>query len=170
MKTAKVPLLMDADALNILSEHPEWLDLLPENTILTPHPREFERLAGKADHGHARIKMQIDFAVKNKLFVVLKGAHTSIACPDGSCWFNTTGNPGMATAGSGDVLTGIILSLLGQGYTPRDAAILGVYLHGLAGDLASEASSEESLIAGDIIESLGFAFQYIKGVNDEDDM
>ena len=112
--------------------------------------------------------MQIDFARRHKVFVVLKGAHTSIACPDGSCWFNTTGNPGMATAGSGDVLTGIILSLLGQGYHPRDAAILGVYLHGLAGDIASEASSEASLIAGDIIEYLGFAFQYLKGIYYED--
>jgi NAD(P)H-hydrate repair Nnr-like enzyme with NAD(P)H-hydrate dehydratase domain len=112
--------------------------------------------------------MQIDFAIRNKFIVVLKGAHTSIAFPDGMCWFNTTGNPGMATAGSGDVLTGIILSLMGQGYQPRDAAILGVYLHGLAGDLAAEASSEESLIAGDIIDTLGFAFQYLKGIHDED--
>lgn len=168
IKSVKVPLVIDADALNILSEHPEWISLLPEDTILTPHPREFERLAGIAETGYDRVRMQIDFAIRHKVIVVLKGAHTSIACPDGSCWFNTTGNPGMATAGSGDVLTGIILSLLGQGYIPRDAAILGVYLHGLAGDLASEASSEEYLIAGDIIESLGFAFQYIKGIYDED--
>jgi hydroxyethylthiazole kinase-like uncharacterized protein yjeF len=168
IKSVKVPLVMDADALNILSEHPEWIALLPEDTILTPHPREFERLAGKAENGYARVRMQIDFAIRHKVFVVLKGAHTSIACPDGICWFNTTGNPGMATAGSGDVLTGIILSLLGQGYHPRDAAILGVYLHGLAGDLAAEASSEASLIAGDIIESLGFAFQYLKGLYNED--
>ena len=170
IKSVKVPLVIDADALNILSEHPEWISLLPEDTILTPHPREFERLAGKAETGYARVRMQIDFAIRHKVIVVLKGAHTSIACPDGSCWFNTTGNPGMATAGSGDVLTGIILSLLGQGYIPRDAAILGVYLHGLAGDLASEAFSEEYLIAGDIIESLGFAFQHIKGIYDEDDI
>jgi NAD(P)H-hydrate epimerase len=168
IKSVKVPLVIDADALNMLSEHPEWIALLPEGTILTPHPREFERLAGKAENGYARVRMQIDFAIRHKVIVVLKGAHTSVACPDGSCWFNTTGNPGMATAGSGDVLTGIILSLLGQGYHPRDAAILGVYLHGLAGDLASEASSEASLIAGDIIESLGFAFQYLKGIYDED--
>jgi hydroxyethylthiazole kinase-like uncharacterized protein yjeF len=168
IKSVKVPLVVDADALNMLSEHPEWISLLPEDTILTPHPREFERLAGKAETGYERVRMQIDFAIKHKVIVVLKGAHTSIACPDGSCWFNTTGNPGMATAGSGDVLTGIILSLLGQGYNPRDAAILGVYMHGLAGDLASDDSSEESLIAGDIIESLGFAFQYIKGIYDED--
>jgi ADP-dependent NAD(P)H-hydrate dehydratase / NAD(P)H-hydrate epimerase len=168
IKSVKVPLVIDADALNILSEHPEWIAQLPEDTILTPHPREFERLAGKAENGYNRVRMQIDFAIRHKVVVVLKGAHTSIACPDGICWFNTTGNPGMATAGSGDVLTGIILSLLGQGYIPRDAAILGVYLHGQAGDLATEASSEESLIAGDIIESLGNAFQYIKGIYNED--
>lgn len=168
LKSVRVPLVMDADALNLLAENKEWISLLPEDTILTPHPREFERLAGKAETGYARVSMQIEFAIEHKVIVVLKGAHTSIACPDGSCWFNTTGNPGMATAGSGDVLTGIILSLLGQGYTPHDAAILGVYLHGLAGDIASEASSEASLIAGDIIESLGFAFQYIKGIYDED--
>ncbi len=167
IKSVKVPLVMDADALNLLSEHQDWIDLLPGDTILTPHPREFERLAGKAENGYARVKMQVDFAIRHKVIVILKGAHTSIACPDGRCWFNTSGNPGMATAGSGDVLTGIILSLLGQGYHPRDAAIIGVFLHGLAGDLASEASSEESIIAGDIIESLGFAFQYLKGIFDE---
>jgi NAD(P)H-hydrate epimerase len=159
---------MDADALNLLSEHPDWISQLPEDTILTPHPMEFERLAGQAENAYARVSMQVDYAIRHRIIVVLKGAHTSIALPDGTCWFNTTGNPGMATAGSGDVLTGIILSLLGQGYQSRDAAILGVFLHGLAGDLASEASSEESLIAGDIIESLGFAFQYLKSVYDED--
>jgi NAD(P)H-hydrate epimerase len=168
IRAARAPMVIDADGLNMLSEHPEWLDLLTEETILTPHPREFERLAGPARNAYERVRMQMDFAIRNKVIVVLKGAHTSIAFPDGMCWFNTTGNPGMATAGSGDVLTGIILSLLGQGYQPRDAAILGVYLHGLAGDLAAEASSEESLIAGDIIDTLGFAFQYLKGIHDED--
>jgi hydroxyethylthiazole kinase-like uncharacterized protein yjeF len=170
ISSVRVPMVMDADALNILSEHPEWIELLPEQTVLTPHPREFERLAGPARNAHERVRKQVEFATGHKVFVVLKGAHTSIACPDGSCWFNTTGNPGMATAGSGDVLTGIILSLLGQGYQPRDAAILGVYLHGLAGDLAAEASSEEFLMAVDIIDSIGFAFQYLKGIRDEDNM
>jgi hydroxyethylthiazole kinase-like uncharacterized protein yjeF len=143
--------------------------LLPGNTILTPHPKEFDRLVGQSGQvtGYERHLQQIEFARKHGLIVVLKGAHSSIAIPDGSCWFNTTGNPGMATAGSGDVLTGIILSLLGQGYSPADSALLGVYLHGLAGDLAAEASSEESLIAGDIIESLGYAFQYLKGSQNE---
>ncbi len=172
---ARVPLVIDADALNLLSENPEWIKLLPENTILTPHPKEFERLAPgvppeyRGRNGYSRHLLQMEFAQKHKLIVVLKGANSSIAFPDGSCWFNTTGNPGMATAGSGDVLTGIILSLLGQGYSPAESALLGVYLHGLAGDLAAEASSEESLIAGDIIESLGFAFQYLKGARNETD-
>jgi NAD(P)H-hydrate epimerase len=188
IKSAAVPMVMDADALNMLSANPAWIDELPENTILTPHPKEFERLADAAgipqtagddmesagsaasDYsapGYLRHLRQIKFAVKHKIIIVLKGAHTGIALPDRSCWFNTSGNPGMATAGSGDVLTGIILSLLGQGYSPGDAALLGVYLHGLAGDLAAETSSEESLIAGDITESLGLAFQYIKGSRNE---
>ncbi|MFC2116030.1 NAD(P)H-hydrate dehydratase [Bacteroidota bacterium] len=183
IETAKLPLVIDADALNILAANPEWIKLLPENTILTPHPKEFDRLvpgaqikttgapetsgAPEKTDGYSRHLRQMEFARKHKLILVLKGAHTSIAFPDGKCWFNTTGNPGMATAGSGDVLSGIILSLLGQGYSPAESALLGVYLHGLAGDLAVETSSEESLIAGDIIESLGFAFQYLKGARDE---
>ena len=158
----KVPLVMDADALNILAENPGWLKKLPENSILTPHPKEFDRLAGPSESGFSRNARQIEFSKKYGVITILKGAHTSIALPDGTCYFNTSGNPGMATAGSGDVLTGIVLSLLGQGYTPRDAALAGVYLHGLAGDLAAEYGSEESLIAGDIIEYLGAAFRFIK--------
>ncbi|HEC44383.1 MAG TPA: NAD(P)H-hydrate dehydratase [Bacteroides sp.] len=183
IETVSVPMVIDADALNLLSSNPEWISLLPENTILTPHPKEFDRLfaaeslkgkersdrEGKSQAGYERHLLQIEFAGKHKLIIVLKGAHTSIAFPDGRCWFNTSGNPGMATAGSGDVLTGIILSLLAQGYSPGNSAMLGVYLHGLAADLAAETSSEESLIAGDIIESLGLAFQYLKGSRNETD-
>jgi hydroxyethylthiazole kinase-like uncharacterized protein yjeF len=169
IEKVKVPLVIDADALNLLSANPDWIRLLPENTILTPHPKEFDRLLGQPGplSGYDRHLRQIEFAREHRLIVVLKGAHSSIAFPDGSCWFNTTGNPGMATGGSGDVLTGIILSLLGQGYTPGDAALIGVYLHGLAGDIAAGAASEESLIAGDIIDSLGHAFQYLKDSQDE---
>ncbi len=185
IETVNVPMVIDADALNLLAANPGWIKLLPENTILTPHPREFDRLVSglpggeekmrknrdkENNPGYSRHLEQIGFAMKYKLIIILKGAHTSIAFPDGNCWFNTNGNPGMATAGSGDVLTGIILSLLGQGYTPGNSALLGVYLHGLAGDLAAEASSEESLIAGDIIESLGLAFQYLKGSINETDI
>ncbi|MCB2195029.1 MAG: NAD(P)H-hydrate dehydratase [Bacteroidetes bacterium] len=155
-------MVIDADGLNILAMNKELLKNIPENSILTPHPKEFERLIGKATSGLERVEEQINFSKKYNVFVVLKGAHTSITCPDGKCYFNSTGNPGMATAGSGDVLTGMILSLLGQGYNPKMAAIIGVYLHGLSGDLASELNGEEALIASDIIENIGMAYSYIK--------
>jgi hydroxyethylthiazole kinase-like uncharacterized protein yjeF len=159
---AGTPIIMDADALNILGSQKEWLNEVPENSIFTPHPKEFERLAGKTSD-HFRLNMvQIEFAQKYKVYVVLKGAYTAIACPDGTCYFNTTGNPGMATAGSGDVLTGIILSLLGQQYSPKLSAIIGVYIHGLAGDIAAEQMGQEALIASDIIDNLGGAFNRIK--------
>jgi len=156
------PMVIDADAINILSENKKWLDKLPKNSILTPHPKEFERLLGKFENHYERMLAQIEFTKKHHVIIVLKGANTCVALPDGTCHFNSTGNPGMATAGSGDVLTGIILSLLAQGYAPSDAAIIGVFLHGLAGDIASNSSSEESLIASDITENLGLAFKKIK--------
>lgn len=151
-------LVIDADALNILSMHPEWYELLPENVILTPHPKEFERLAGKSADSFTRLEMQREFSAKYKVIIVLKGAHTCISFPDGQIYFNMTGNPGMATAGSGDVLTGIILGLLAQPYSAKDAVLLAVYLHGIAGDIAEERYGQEALIAGDIIENLGNAF------------
>ena len=156
------PMVIDADGLNILSEQKELIKKVPKNSILTPHPKEFERLVGECSDNYDRIQTQIKFSVDNQLFVVLKGAHTSITCPDGSCYFNSTGNPGMATAGSGDVLTGIIISLLGQGYKPKHAAIIGVYLHGLAGDIASEKIGKEAIIASDIVDNLGPAYLRIK--------
>lgn len=158
---AKNPMVIDADGINILAENQEFFKEVPEYTILTPHPKEFERLVGSCASGHERNKKQVEFAIKNKLILVLKGANTSIACPDGSCYFNSTGNPGMATAGSGDVLTGIILALLSQAYEPRHAAQLGVFVHGLAGDLAAEEVGQEALIASDIIDFLGKAFSMI---------
>lgn len=155
-------MVWDADALNLLSENKTWLSFIPPLTILTPHPGEFERLAEKHTTGIARMKTQRDFAAKYGVIVVLKGAHTSIALPDGTVYFNSSGNPGMATGGSGDVLTGIITSLLAQGYSPVHAAVAGVYLHGLAGDIAASVRGMESMIAGDIIENLGGAFRMIK--------
>jgi ADP-dependent NAD(P)H-hydrate dehydratase / NAD(P)H-hydrate epimerase len=152
-------LVMDADALNILSEHPDWYGLLPSFTILTPHPKEFGRLAGTSANSYERLQKQLEFSSMYQVIVVLKGAYTCITLPDGRVFFNSTGNPGMATAGSGDVLTGIILGLLAQNYTSEDAALMGVYLHGLAGDLAAEHIGEYSLIAGDIIRYLGKAFK-----------
>ncbi len=159
LERAKVALVIDADALNILSQHPEWFDLLPTGSILTPHPKEFDRLAGECSSAYERHLKQRSFAEKHGVIVVLKGAFTGIASPDGSYWFNTTGNPGMATGGSGDVLTGLITGLLARGMKQLDAALAGVYLHGLAGDLAMEAFSQEAMIAGDINRKLGAAFK-----------
>jgi ADP-dependent NAD(P)H-hydrate dehydratase / NAD(P)H-hydrate epimerase len=152
------PLVIDADAINILSENKTWLHFVPAQSIYTPHPKEFERLAGKWNDDFERLRLQVMFSVKYGVYVVLKGAHTSVTCPDGRCYFNSTGNPGMATAGSGDVLTGIITGLKAQGYGSGEAAIMGVYLHGLAGDIALRSKGENSLIAGDIIEALPEAF------------
>ena len=162
LSECKKPMVIDADALNILSLNKEWLSLLTEGTILTPHPKEFERLAGKTDTGFDRMKRQIEFSKENNCIVVLKGAHTSVTTPEGKVMFNSTGNPGMAKGGSGDVLTGIILSLLAQGYTPENAAVTGVYLHGLAGDIAADELCFESIIASDIINCIGKAFNKIR--------
>jgi hydroxyethylthiazole kinase-like uncharacterized protein yjeF len=161
LEQSRVPLVIDADGLNILSAHPEWLELLPAGTILTPHPKEFDRLAGKSKNSFERHLKQREFAAKYNVIVVLKGAYTGIADPDGPYWFNTTGNPGMATGGSGDVLTGLVTGLLAQGLKPMDAALAGVYLHGVAGDLAANETGQASLIAGDIIQFIGKAFRFL---------
>ncbi len=158
----KKPMVIDADALNILSLNKKLFSLLPAGTVLTPHPKEFERLTEKQENSFTRLKSQVEFSQKHKCIIVLKGAHTSVTTPEGKVMFNSTGNPGMATAGSGDVLTGIILSLLAQGYTPENASVLGVYLHGLAGDIAAKRSCYESIIASDIIMNLGNAFNKIR--------
>jgi ADP-dependent NAD(P)H-hydrate dehydratase / NAD(P)H-hydrate epimerase len=157
-----VPLVIDADGLNILSENPEMLELLPSGTILTPHPTEFKRLAGDTGSDFDRLALARKFAHQHQVILILKGAYTAILFPDSTCRFNSTGNPGMATAGSGDVLTGILLGLLAQGYAAHDAACLGVYLHGLSGDLIIEGSSEEALLAGELADHLGKAFYSLK--------
>jgi NAD(P)H-hydrate epimerase len=161
IKMSKTPMVIDADALNILGLHNDWIGMLPSGSILTPHPKEFERLAGEKSDGFQRLKKALEIAKQNQIFIVLKGAHSAIVCPDGEVYFNSTGNPGMATAGSGDVLTGIILGLLAQGYTSKDAALLGVYVHGLAGDFAAEQKGKISLIASDIVDNLGEAFMLL---------
>jgi NAD(P)H-hydrate epimerase len=161
LERAEIPLVIDADGLNILAQHPDWLEFLPEGCILTPHPKEFDRLAGNSSNSFDRHLKQREFARRYKVIVVLKGAHTGIASPDGGYWFNTTGNPGMATGGSGDVLTGLITGLLAQGMGSVDAALAGVYLHGLAADLAVETIGEEALVAGDMILYLGEAFMEV---------
>lgn len=151
-------LVVDADALNIIAHRPEFLELLPPNTIITPHPAEFDRIAGTCSNREERIKRQVSIATQYGIIVVLKGSGTTVAMPDGELWENTTGNPGMATAGSGDVLTGVILGLLAQDYSPQVAALMGVFVHGLAGDIAKDRFGEVSMTAVDIRDSLSFAF------------
>ena len=157
----KRPLVVDADAINILGENKDWLKLIPKDSILTPHFKEFERITTKVANDFERNQLQRELSIRHQIYIVLKGSHTAITTPEGDCYFNNTGNPGMATAGSGDVLTGIITALLAQKYTSLEASLLGVYIHGKAGDLYAEEFSEESLIAGDIIENLGKAFRKI---------
>lgn len=157
LKTNTVPLVIDADALNILSVNKEWLQLLQPKTILTPHPKELERLIGKWSTEEEKFQKTIAFSKQYDLIVVMKGAPTHII--DGETVYeNTTGNAALATAGSGDVLTGIITSFLAQSYESIDAAILGVYLHGLTADIALPKTGYQSFIASDIIKYLGKAF------------
>jgi hydroxyethylthiazole kinase-like uncharacterized protein yjeF len=148
------PLVIDADALNLISLYPQLSKHIPLNSILTPHPAEFERFAGKSDNDYKRIERALEIARDWQVIIILKGHHSFIATPGGKGYFNITGNPGMATAGSGDVLTGILTGLLAQGYSPLETAIAGVYLHGRAGDLAAEQRGMASLIASDIVENL----------------
>lgn len=148
LSSATSPLVLDADALNLIAEY-QLLSLLPPDSILTPHPKEFERLVGSTANHFERLQALLDFAKQHRVYVVLKGAHTAIATPEGECYFNSSGNPYMATAGSGDVLTGIITALLAQGYTSFESALLGVYYHGKAGDMAYQ--QQQQLVAGDII-------------------
>jgi NAD(P)H-hydrate epimerase len=158
LRRTQCPLVADADALNILANRRAWLQQLPKGIILTPHPKELERLEGKCIDTYERLSKARDLAERLQGYVILKGHHTAICMPDGHVVFNTTGNAGMATAGSGDVLTGILTGLLARGYARAQACLLGVYLHGLAGDLAARELGEESLIASDIINYLPKAF------------
>jgi len=163
LKKINVPLVLDADAINLIAQNRYFLKLIPKNTIFTPHPKEFERLCNKKfKNSLERLKFQQQFSKKSKCIIVLKGVYSSTSLPNGNIYFNTTGNPGMATAGSGDVLTGIILSLLAQNYTPEKAAILGTYLHGLAGDIAAKEYTQQGLIAGDIISMLPMAWKKLQ--------
>ncbi|BEG98045.1 NAD(P)H-hydrate dehydratase [Bacteroides sedimenti] len=158
IRLCQEPMVLDADALNILAVHRNAMNSIPRGSILTPHPKELERLVGKCESSFLRLTKARDLATTYKIFVVLKGAYTVIATPEGNCYFNPTGNPGMATAGSGDVLTGVLVSLLAQGYTSEESCKLGVYLHGMAGDMAKEKLGERGLIASDIAENLPAAW------------
>ncbi|MDH3246655.1 MAG: NAD(P)H-hydrate dehydratase, partial [Saprospiraceae bacterium] len=161
LQGSSVPLVIDADALNILSANDGDLSRVPQGSILTPHPGEFERLAGRTHSGFETLEKQIALSKKYGIYIVLKRAFTCVSFPDGTVHFNSSGNPGMATAGSGDVLTGLITGLLAQGMAAEDAAIFGVYLHGLAGDLAATKIGMPSMIASDIVSCIGEAYQKI---------
>lgn len=152
------PLVLDADALNILAENRELLEMLPEGSLLTPHPGEFERLVGKSENDFDRLNKLGIFANRYKLHVLLKGAHSVVAFPSGEYWFNTTGNPGMAKGGMGDVLTGMILALLANGMHPGEALCTAVYAHGLAGDRTASEWGERGVCAGSVTENLGKAW------------
>ena len=157
----KKPVVLDADALNILSENKEWLQQIPAGSVITPHPKEFERLFGRFDNEMDRLHKAIALSHEHDFIIVLKGHHTLIAYK-GKGWFNNTGNAGLAKGGSGDILTGIIAAFIAQGYDGLKAAISGVYLHGLSADLALQQESQESMLASDIIERLGEAFYEIQ--------
>lgn len=159
LQEVKTPMVFDADTLNILSENKTWLAYLPPQSVLTPHLKEFERLAGKSSNSFERMQKAKEFSQKYQVYLIIKGAHSMIVTPTGKVYFNSTGNPGMATGGSGDVLTGMIGSLLAQKYTSLEACLLAVYLHGLAGDLAAEKLGYEALLSGDIINYIGAAFK-----------
>jgi ADP-dependent NAD(P)H-hydrate dehydratase / NAD(P)H-hydrate epimerase len=151
----KKPMVIDADSLNVLSKiHPF--------SVLTPHPAEFDRMFGKSENDFARMRMALQKAKELQLIIILKGHRTFIAQPGGNSFFNSTGNPGMATGGSGDVLTGILTGLLARGYPPEQTALMGVYLHGLAGDYAAAALTEEAMLASDITRYLSSAFHWLK--------
>jgi len=158
---AKHPLVLDADALNILAQKPTLQKRLPPESILTPHPREFERWVGPWQNDQEKLEKLKSLAATLEVIIVLKGAFSVIAFPNGDFWFNSTGNPGMATAGSGDVLTGIIGSLLAQGYPPKEAAIIGVFVHGWAGDLAAHKMGQRAVMASTILDYITQVFRYL---------
>lgn len=162
LRRTQCPIVTDADALNILANHRAWMQQLPKGIILTPHPKEFDRLEGHSADSYERLTKARNLAERLQGHVIVKGHYTAICMPDGHILFNPTGNAGMATAGSGDVLTGIITGLLARGYKQEDACVVGVYLHGLAGDLAANDLGEESLTAGDLIQYLPQAFKRLQ--------
>lgn len=161
LKNFKKPMTIDADGLNILAANPELLNHIPENSVLTPHPKEFERLVGKWENDFERLEKQKRLAKELRSIVVLKGAYTSIVSPDGNIYFNSTGNPGMAKGGSGDVLTGILTAMLAQNYTAVCSSLSAVYLHGKAGDLAALDKGVYSILATDLVEFLPQSFKSI---------
>jgi ADP-dependent NAD(P)H-hydrate dehydratase / NAD(P)H-hydrate epimerase len=162
LKSFHKPIVLDADALNIISKNSELLSSLHPDTIITPHVKEFDRLFGTSTHDLSRFVRAKEMAIRYKIIIVLKGHFTGVFHPNGNISFNTSGNAGMAKGGSGDVLTGIITSLLTQSYAPESAASLGVFIHGYAGDLAASSFSEESMLPTDLLNCLGRTFLELK--------
>jgi len=160
LKSCKNPIVLDADALNILAEN-DKVDLIPKNAVITPHPLEFERLFGKTGNSFERLELAKEKAAELQILIVLKDHHTAVVTPDKKVFYNITGNSGMAKGGSGDVLTGILTSLISQKYDIRNACIFGVWLHGKAGDFAAEEFSKESMLPTDLIHKIGEVFKYL---------
>lgn len=161
LQHCQTPAVLDADALNILANHRHALTHLPKGSVLTPHPKELERLVGKCQDSYERLTKACELAKSANVHIVLKGAYSAVVTPEGKCYFNPSGNPGMATGGSGDVLTGVILALLAQGYATEEAARIGTYVHGLAGDLAQRKQGTVGMIASDIIDHLPAAWRLV---------
>lgn len=165
LKNYKSPLVLDADALNCIARRPHLLSLVPAHSIITPHVGEFDRLFGNHTSSEDRIRKAIDMAKYYNIIIVLKGHYTATIRPTGRVYFNSTGNPGMATAGSGDVLTGVITALVAQGYKPEQAAFLGVFIHGMAGDLAAKEWGEYGLLASQIADYCAIALKNLSSNN-----
>lgn len=161
LKAQSIPVILDADALNIIASNKDFLKIIPTNSIITPHPKEFERLFGRTDNSFDRSDLAVEMAKNYKIYIVLKDHHTQIVTPEGERFYNITGNSGMAKGGSGDVLTGILTALLSQNYTPKEASILGVWLHGKAGDIAAEHYSKEAMLPTDLVDSIGKVFKFL---------
>ena len=162
IESCQTPMVVDADALNLLGEHRSYIGRLPKGSILTPHPKELERLVGKCQNSYERLTKARELARSAGVHILLKGTYSVIIAPSGKCWFNPTGNPGMATGGSGDVLTGVVLALLAQGYDAETAARMAAYVHGLAGDIACKKHGVMGMTAGDIVTCLPPAWRMLE--------
>ncbi|WP_278423921.1 NAD(P)H-hydrate dehydratase [Bacteroides clarus] len=162
IESCQTPMVVDADALNLLGEHRSYIGRLPKGSILTPHPKELERLVGKCQNSYERLTKARELARSAGVHILLKGAYSVVIAPSGKCWFNPTGNPGMATGGSGDVLTGVVLALLAQGYDAETVARMAAYVHGLAGDIACKKHGVMGMTAGDIVTCLPPAWRMLE--------
>lgn len=158
LKSLTQPVVLDADALNIISKEKKNLKPIPEKSVITPHPKEFERLFGSTDNSFERLELARKKAQELNLYIVLKDHHTQVVTPEGKVFYNITGNAGLAKGGSGDILTGILTSLLAQKYSPEETCLLGVWLHGKAADAAAEKYSKEAMLPTDVINKLGNVF------------